>query len=110
MPPIVPAAAASGFGATAAAQLRVAGTRVVAVDLTDATTDSDLNASSVSGIIRAENSFCIVRVNANEPARHVQFEEVKAQIRKTLEAQRVDLLRGALNRRLRKTARVEELS
>ena len=64
----------------------------------------------VSGIIRAENSFCIVRVNANEPARHVQFEEVKAQIRKTLEAQRVDLLRGALNRRLRKTAKVEELS
>jgi peptidyl-prolyl cis-trans isomerase C len=64
----------------------------------------------VSGIIRAENSFCIVRVNANETARHVPFEDVKAQIRKTLEAQRVDQLRGALNRRLRKTARVEELS
>jgi hypothetical protein len=64
----------------------------------------------VSDIIRAENSFCIVRVNANQPARHLPFEEVKAQIRKTLEAQRVDQLRGALNRRLRKTAKVEEFS
>ena len=45
----------------------------------------------------------------NQPG-HVQFEEVKAQIRKTMEAQRVDQLRGALNRRLRKTAKVEEFS
>ena len=36
--------------------------------------------------------------------------EVQAQIRKTLQAQRVDQLRGALNRRLRKTTKVEELS
>lgn len=64
----------------------------------------------VSDIIRAENSFCIVRVNANEPARTLPFEEVQAQLRKDLQAQRVEQLRGALNRRLRKTAKVEELS
>jgi peptidyl-prolyl cis-trans isomerase C len=64
----------------------------------------------VSHVVRAENSFCIVRVNANEPARNMPFEEVRTQIRKTLQAQRVDQLRGALNRRLRKTAKVEELS
>jgi len=64
----------------------------------------------VSDIIRAENSFCIVRLNANEPARNVPFEKVQAQIRKTLQMQRVDALRGDLNRRLRKTAKVEELS
>jgi parvulin-like peptidyl-prolyl isomerase len=64
----------------------------------------------VSDIIRAENSFCIVRLNANEPARNVTFENVQAQIRKTLQMQRVDALRGDLNRRLRKTAKVEELS
>ena len=69
-----------------------------------------LKPGEVSEVVRTENSFCIVRVNANEPARAVQFEEVKAQIRKTMEAQRVDQLRGALNRRLRKTAKVEELS
>lgn len=64
----------------------------------------------VSEVIRAENSFCIVRVNASEPARNVPFEQVKPQIRETLEGQRVDQLRGALNRRLRKTAKVEEFS
>ena len=69
-----------------------------------------MKAGEVSEIIRVENSFCIVRVNANEPARNLPFAEVQAQIRKTLQAQRVDQLRGALNRRLRKTAKVEELS
>jgi len=64
----------------------------------------------VSEVIRVENSFCIVRVNANEPARHLPFEEVQAQIRKNMQAQRVEQLRGELNRRLRKSAKVEELS
>jgi parvulin-like peptidyl-prolyl isomerase len=64
----------------------------------------------ISEVIRAENSFCVVRVNANEPARHLPFDEVKAQVRKNLQAQRVDQLRGALNQRLRKTAKVEEFS
>jgi parvulin-like peptidyl-prolyl isomerase len=65
---------------------------------------------AVSDVIRVENSFCIVRVSANEPAKHLPFEEVKAQIRKTMQAQRVEQLRGTLNRRLRKTAKVEEFS
>ena len=69
-----------------------------------------MKVGEVSEIVRAENSFCIVRVNGNEPARNMPFEEVQAQIRKTLRAQRVDQLRGALNRRLRKTTKVEELS
>jgi len=64
----------------------------------------------VSELIRAENSFCIVRLNANEPARHLSFEEVTAKLRKELQAQRVEQLRGALNRRLRKAAKVEEFS
>ena len=69
-----------------------------------------MKAGEVSEIIRVENSFCIVRVNGNEPARTLPFVELQAQIRKTLQTQRVDQLRGALNRRLRKTAKVEELS
>jgi peptidyl-prolyl cis-trans isomerase C len=64
----------------------------------------------VSDLVRAENSFCIVRVNANEPVRQLSFEEVKGKLRKEMQAQRVEQLRGELNRRLRKTARVEELS
>jgi peptidyl-prolyl cis-trans isomerase D len=64
----------------------------------------------VSDLVRAENSYCIVRVNANEPARHMSFDEVKAKLHKEMQAQRVEELRGDLNRRLRKTAKVEELS
>jgi peptidyl-prolyl cis-trans isomerase SurA len=64
----------------------------------------------VSDLIRAENSFCIVRVNASQPARRLPFEEVQGKLRKEMQAQRVEQLRGDLNRRLRKAARVEDLS
>jgi peptidyl-prolyl cis-trans isomerase D len=64
----------------------------------------------VSDLIRAENSFCIVRVNANEAARSLPFEKVQAQLQKNMQAQRVEQLRGALNRKLRKSAKVEEIS
>jgi parvulin-like peptidyl-prolyl isomerase len=64
----------------------------------------------VSDLIRAENSYCMVRVNTSEAARQRPFDEVQAQIRKTLQAQRVEQLRGALNRRLRRSAKVEEFS
>jgi len=64
----------------------------------------------VSEPIRAENSFCIVRLNTMEPARRLPFEKVQEQIRKNMQAQRVEQLRGALNRELRKRAKVEELS
>jgi parvulin-like peptidyl-prolyl isomerase len=64
----------------------------------------------VSDLIRAENSFCIVRLNALEPARQLPLQQVGAQIKKNLQAKRVDELRAALNRQLRKTAKVEESS
>jgi peptidyl-prolyl cis-trans isomerase SurA len=64
----------------------------------------------VSNLIQAENSFCIVRLNGREAARQVPFEQVRAQIRKNLQARRTDQLRAALNRQLRKTAIVEEFS
>jgi peptidyl-prolyl cis-trans isomerase C len=69
-----------------------------------------MKAGEVSELIRTENSFCIVRVNAHDPARQLPFEEVKGKLRKDMQAQRVEQLRGALNRRLRKTAKVEEFS
>jgi parvulin-like peptidyl-prolyl isomerase len=69
-----------------------------------------MRAGEISDVIRAENSYCILRVNASEASRQRPFEEVQAQIRKTLQAQRVEQLRAALNRRLRKSAKVEEFS
>jgi parvulin-like peptidyl-prolyl isomerase len=64
----------------------------------------------VSEVIKAENSYCIVRLNHLQPARQLPLAEVRTQILKDLKARRVDQLRSRLNRRLRKTAKVEEFS
>jgi len=69
-----------------------------------------MKVGQVSELIRADNSFCIVRLSGREAARQLPFEQVKAEIRKNLQAMRVDQLRSALNRQLRKTAKVEEVS
>jgi peptidyl-prolyl cis-trans isomerase C len=63
----------------------------------------------VSDIIEAENSFCIARVNAREESKLVSFEEVRGKLKKELEDSKADLLRQALETRLRKNAKVEEL-
>src|SRR5215469_1736197 len=62
----------------------------------------------VSDLIRTDDSYCIVRLNSKEPSRLSPFEQAKPEIRKTLQARRVEELRGALNRQLRKSATVEE--
>jgi parvulin-like peptidyl-prolyl isomerase len=67
-----------------------------------------MKAGSVSGLIETENSYCIARVNAIEPARLVPYAEVRAQLKKDLEAERASKLHDDLEARLRKTAKVEE--
>ncbi|HTK94634.1 MAG TPA: peptidylprolyl isomerase [Terriglobales bacterium] len=62
----------------------------------------------VSDVIQAENSYCIVRVNAREDAQVVPFQKVRADLKKALEAQRTTDLKGQLEARLRKDAKVEE--
>jgi parvulin-like peptidyl-prolyl isomerase len=69
-----------------------------------------LKPGQISDLIRAENSFCVVRLNSHEAAKQQPFEQVRAQIKKNLQARRVDQLRSALNHQLRKTAKVTELS
>jgi peptidyl-prolyl cis-trans isomerase SurA len=63
----------------------------------------------VSELIRAENSWCIVRVNGQKAASQTSYEQVKDSLKKELEASKVDTLRQALHQQLRKKARVEEL-
>jgi parvulin-like peptidyl-prolyl isomerase len=63
----------------------------------------------VSEIIETENSFCIARVNAREESKLVSFEEVRARLKKDLEAEKADTLKKALEARLRKNAEIEEL-
>lgn len=63
----------------------------------------------VSDIIETENSFCIARVNAHEQSKLVNFEEVRAKLKKELQDSKTELLRQALEKRLRKNAKVETL-
>ena len=62
----------------------------------------------VSNLIEAENSYCIARVNGREASQAVSFEKVKLQLKKELEAQRAQQLRGELEAKLRQGAKVEE--
>jgi parvulin-like peptidyl-prolyl cis-trans isomerase-like protein/SurA-like protein len=63
----------------------------------------------VSELIRAENSWCIVRVNGQKASSQTSYEQVKDSLKKELEANKVDTLRRTLHQQLRKNARVEEL-
>jgi parvulin-like peptidyl-prolyl isomerase len=68
-----------------------------------------LKNGQTSDLIRAENSFCVVRLNARQDAHQVSYDQVKASLKKELEGTKVDALRQALHQQLRKNARVEEL-
>jgi hypothetical protein len=68
-----------------------------------------LKPGEVSDLIRAENSWCILRLNSRKEPYQTTFEQVKVSLKKELEANQVEALRRALHQQLRKKARVEEL-
>jgi parvulin-like peptidyl-prolyl isomerase len=68
-----------------------------------------MQAGQVSDIIEAENSFCIARVNAREESKLISFEEVRVRLKKDLESEKEDTLKKAMEARLRKNAKIEEL-
>lgn len=63
----------------------------------------------VSGIIEAENSYCIARVNAHEASTLMSFQTMRPQLKKELEQMKSDQLEKDLAKRLRKGAKVEVL-
>jgi len=63
----------------------------------------------VSDLIETENSFCIARVNAREESKLISYEEVRARLKKDLETEKADTLKKAMEARLRKNAKIEEL-
>jgi parvulin-like peptidyl-prolyl isomerase len=68
-----------------------------------------LKTGQISELIRAENSWCILRVNGHHDAQQATYEQVRASLKKELEATKVETLRRTLHQQLRKTAKVEEL-
>jgi parvulin-like peptidyl-prolyl isomerase len=63
----------------------------------------------VSGIIQVEQAFTIIRLNQHILAGKVKFADVKDSLQKELEKQKLNEVRAALDKRLRRTAKVEEL-
>jgi len=68
-----------------------------------------LKQGGISELIRAENSWCVLRVNGRHEAQQATYEQARASLKTELEKNKVEMLRRALNQRLRKTAKVEEL-
>ena len=69
----------------------------------------NLKDGEITGIIQVEQAFTIVRLNQQIPAGKVKFADVKDKLQKELQQQKVNTVRAALGKRLRKTSKVEEL-
>ena len=69
---------------------------------------SKLQPGQISGLVQAEGSVTIIRLNAHAPARMQKFNEVEKGLRAQLTQSKTEILRRALDAKLRKTARVEE--
>jgi len=63
----------------------------------------------ISGLIRVDQAYTIVRLNNHIAAGMQSFNDVKDSLRKQLEKEKSEQLRQALNKRLRAAAKVEEL-
>jgi peptidyl-prolyl cis-trans isomerase SurA len=68
-----------------------------------------LKEGEITGIIQIEQAFTIVRLNQHVPAGKAKFADVKDTLQKELQKKKVDSVRAALDKRLRKTSKVEEL-
>jgi hypothetical protein len=63
----------------------------------------------VSELVNIENGYTILRLNAHNPSGMRKFTEVRDELRKHLKQQKSEQLRVALDKKLRSSAKVEEL-
>jgi parvulin-like peptidyl-prolyl isomerase len=68
-----------------------------------------LKPGEITGIIQLDQAYTIVRLNAHIMAGKTKFADVKDSLRTQLQKQKVEQVRAALDKRLRKNAKVEEL-
>jgi len=68
-----------------------------------------LKPGEITGIIQLEQAYTIVRLNEHILAGKAKFDDVKVSLQKELQKKKVETVRAALDQRLRKTAKVEEL-
>ncbi len=71
---------------------------------------SAMQPGQISGLIELENhAYTIVRLNAHVPAGEQKFGDVSASLREEMKKKKTEELRRALNARLSKNAKIEEL-
>jgi len=70
---------------------------------------SALKPGEMSGLIQVDQLYAIIRLNAHTPARMRKFEEVRDSVREHLQKMKTEQLRSAWDKKLRATAKVEEL-
>jgi peptidyl-prolyl cis-trans isomerase SurA len=63
----------------------------------------------ITGIIQIDQALTIVRLNQHIPAGKVKFADLKDKLQKELQQRKLNAVRAALDKRLRKTSKVEEL-
>ncbi len=68
-----------------------------------------MKAGQVSDLIQLGNAYTLFRLNAHTPAGTTPFEEVKAKLMTDLQNEKNERLRADLNKKLRKTAKIEVL-
>jgi hypothetical protein len=70
---------------------------------------STLQPGQISAVIQAEGAYTIIRVNAHTPPKKQDFDKISKALRTQLQKQKSEDLRHALDARLRKNARIEQL-
>jgi parvulin-like peptidyl-prolyl isomerase len=68
-----------------------------------------MHPDDMSDLLQVEQAYTIVRLQVHTPAGQAKFEEVKPQLQKELQETKRNQLRGLLDQKLRKNAKVEEL-
>ncbi|HXR14955.1 MAG TPA: peptidylprolyl isomerase [Terriglobales bacterium] len=68
-----------------------------------------MKAGEVTDIIQVDQAFTIIRLNQHIIAGKMKFADVKDSLQKELQKKKLNDVRAALDQRLRKTAKVEEL-
>ena len=70
---------------------------------------STMQPGQVSGLIRIESAYTIVRLNTHNPAKKQSLKEVQADLKSDLQKSKYEKLRSGLAKQLRAKAKVEEV-
>jgi len=68
-----------------------------------------MKAGEVSNVIQIEQAYTIVRLQEHTAAGEARFQDVEPQLKKELEKNKKEQLRAELDKRLRQSAKIEEL-